>query len=93
MSLVASSACQACFQLIFTEDPYGWRILFLSAFYAVLALFVSASCLQATLVVLPEEMCFLFACSRSKNVKQASGQCSFLFSGVCFVSAFCEARF
>lgn len=38
----------------------------MTAFYAVLALFVSTSCLQATLVVLPEEMCFLFACSFKK---------------------------
>lgn len=37
-----------------------------TAFCAVLALFMSASCLQATLVVLPEEMCFLFACSFKK---------------------------
>lgn len=38
----------------------------MTAFCAVLALFMSASCLQATLVVLPEEMCFLFACSFKK---------------------------
>lgn len=66
MSLVASSACQACFQFIFTEDSYGWRIPFQTAFYAVLAVFMSALCLQATLVVLPDEMCFLFACSFKK---------------------------
>lgn len=65
----------------------------MTAFCAVIALCMSASCLQATLVVLPEEMCFLFhVLSRSKDAKQASGQCSFLFSGVCFVSVFCEAR-
>lgn len=66
MSLVASSACQVCFQFIFTEDPYGWRIPFKTALYAVLALFTSALCLQAMLVVLPEEMWFLFACSFKK---------------------------
>jgi len=68
MSLVASSACQACFQFIFTGDPYGWRIPFKTAFYAVLALFMSALCLQATLVVLPEEMWF-FVCMSFQEVK------------------------
>lgn len=38
----------------------------MTAFYAALALFMLASCLQATLVVLPEEICFLFACSFKK---------------------------